>query len=176
MAGVLIGGSLLAMTPRRFQNTGHFADAGDAGIVAAGRILYRQRCASCHGRSLQGQPLWQLADEYRGRRAPAHDQTGHTWLHSDEDLFQMTKFGRFGSAPPAGISAMPPFANSMSDADIISVIAFIKATWPVAMRVVQAGYNPDGAGMPRGNGAEDWTFPANCVPGHRPAAERSQAR
>src|ERR1700736_3736155 len=59
----------------------HFANADDPSTVATGKLLYMRLCASCHGKRLQGQPLWQLEDRYRGQRAPAHDQTGHTWAH-----------------------------------------------------------------------------------------------
>ena len=53
----------------------HFADAEDRAAVILGKQLYRVHCAGCHCRNLQGQPLWQLADSYAGRRAPAFDET-----------------------------------------------------------------------------------------------------
>jgi mono/diheme cytochrome c family protein len=65
----------------------HFADADNAALVAHGKSVYMGRCASCHGRNLQGQPLWQLKDEFAGRRAPAHDETGHTWQHRTKTSF-----------------------------------------------------------------------------------------
>ena len=142
---------------------GHFADADDAQSVASGKLIYRQRCASCHGKRLQGQPLWQLEDEYAHRRAPAHDQTGHTWLHSDEELFQMTRAGRFPGTPPDRPSYMPGFAGSLADTQILAVIAFIKATWPVGLRIAQAMRNPDNAGMPAHAADSDWTLPPNCT-------------
>jgi S-disulfanyl-L-cysteine oxidoreductase SoxD len=86
----------------------HFADAEDSAMVMLGKKIYMGHCASCHGRNLQGQPLWQLIDEYTGRRAPAHDETGHTWQHSDEDIFHMIKYGRFPSMPAEIVSFMRP--------------------------------------------------------------------
>src|SRR3982074_722053 len=65
----------------------HFANADDPGKVAAGKRIYRHGCSSCHAKRSQGQPLWQLQDEYSGRRGPAHDESGHTWEHSDEDVY-----------------------------------------------------------------------------------------
>ena len=141
----------------------HFADADNAQSVAAGKLIYRQRCSSCHGKRLQGQPLWQLEDEYAHRRAPAHDQTGHTWLHSDEELFQMTRGGRFPGTPADTPSYMPGFAGSLTDVQILSVIAFIKATWPVGLRIAQAMRNPGNAGMPAHAADSDWTLPPNCT-------------
>ena len=139
----------------------HLADADDRALVLQGRQIYQRQCAACHGRSLQGQPLWQLQDAYAGRRAPAHDQTGHTWLHADEDLFRMIKLGRFDTAGPA--TSMPAFQDRLSDGDILAVIAFIKASWPVGLRVAQATLNPGSAGMPVQAAQADWRFPATCM-------------
>jgi mono/diheme cytochrome c family protein len=119
-------------------------------------------CASCHGRNLQGQPLWQLSDEYAGRRAPAHDETGHTWQHSDEEIFHMIKYGRFSSAAVDIFSFMPAFDKAMDDRAILAVMAFIKARWPVGLRAFQAMLNPGHAGMPRNATSEEWRLPPTC--------------
>jgi S-disulfanyl-L-cysteine oxidoreductase SoxD len=140
----------------------HYADAEDVEIVKEGKRLYAQGCASCHGRRLQGQLLWQTQDEFSGRRAPAHDQTGHTWQHSDEDLFHMTKFGRFPTTRTAVKSYMPAFSESLSDKQILATIAYIKATWPVGLRVSQALLNPGYAGMPRNADTARWRLPPTC--------------
>ena len=141
----------------------HLADATDGAKVAEGKQLYRQRCAACHGRQLQGQPLWQLQDRYAGRRAPAHDASGHTWEHSDEELFHMTKYGRFSDTPPAAPSHMPAFAASLPDEQILAVLAFIKARWPLGLRVSQSLLNPGYAGMPANAQSVEWTFPPTCI-------------
>ncbi len=140
----------------------HFADADDAALVTAGKPVYLRHCAGCHGRHLQGQALWQVHDQYAGRRAPAHDSSGHTWQHSDEDLFAMVKEGRFESEGLAGASSMPAFGGALSDRDILAATAFIKAGWPVGLRVAQAVLNPGLAGMPRQAAAADWRLPPNC--------------
>jgi mono/diheme cytochrome c family protein len=131
--------------------------------VRRGKQVYRERCASCHGRYLQGQPLWQLADQYAGWRAPAHDQTGHTWRHPDDQLFHMTKYGQFADAPDKAASAMPAFKDVLDDQEILAVIAYIKASWPIGLRVLQAMGNPGRAGMPREADRGDWKFPPNCM-------------
>ena len=140
----------------------HFANPDDAAVVMLGKKIYMGRCASCHGRNLQGQPLWQLIDEYAGRRAPAHDETGHTWQHSDEDIFHMIKYGRFPSAPVDIVSFMPGFGAVLDDRDILAVTAFIKARWPIALRVFQATLNPGRAGMPPQAAAAQWRLPPTC--------------
>jgi protein SCO1/2 len=141
----------------------HFADADDVAKVAAGKLVYLHWCAGCHGRRLQGQPLWQLEDQYAGRRAPAHDQSGHTWAHSDENLFYMSRDGRFPSVSLSTPSYMPSYADSLTDEQIIEAIAFIKATWPIGLRVSQALLNPGNAGMPAAAADTEWTLPPTCT-------------
>ena len=141
----------------------HFADADDVAKVAAGKLVYQRWCAQCHGRRLQGQALWQLDDQYAGRRAPAHDQSGHTWAHSDEDLFYMTRDGRFPATSLGAPSYMPAYAAFLSNQQVIEVIAFIKATWPIGLRVSQAMLNPGNAGMPPHSADTQWTLPPTCT-------------
>lgn len=142
----------------------HFADADDVEKVKAGKVLYARHCASCHGRQRQGQPLWQLQDQFAGRRAPAHDQTGHTWAHSDDDLFWMTRDGRFPATPAGVVSYMPAFHDSLANGQIIAVIAYLKASWPVGLRISQAMLNPGNEGMPAVSAADaDWTLPPTCT-------------
>jgi mono/diheme cytochrome c family protein len=169
---------VLALVPHRpGAASSHFADADDAAAAMRGKSVYMSRCASCHGRNLQGQPLWQLADEYAGRRAPAHDETGHTWQHSDEDIFHMTKYGRFTSARGV-VSFMPAFEDVLDDGEIIAVTAFIKSRWPTALRVSQAMLNPGRAGMPQLAAQTEWRFPpatCNAARRQRAAAARPPA-
>jgi protein SCO1 len=141
----------------------HIADADDTDTVQAGKVLYMRWCASCHGRRLQGQPLWQLNDEYAARRAPAHDQTGHTRTHSDEELFEMTRNGRFASSDSTAPSYMPAFRDFLTDREMTATLAFIKATWPLGLRISQAMLNPGHRGMPAHAAETDWTLPPNCV-------------
>jgi mono/diheme cytochrome c family protein len=141
----------------------HIADADDPLQVTSGKPLYMLWCASCHGRRLQGQPLWQLADQFVGKRAPAHDETGHTWQHSDEELFHMTKFGRFPATPSDVASFMPAFKDALRDDEILAVMAFIKARWPLGLRISQAMLNPDYAGMPPEADHIEWTLPPTCT-------------
>jgi mono/diheme cytochrome c family protein len=141
----------------------HFADADNPALVAKGRDIYMAACASCHGRRLQGQALWQVMDTFAGRRAPPHDATGHSWQHSDEDLFCKTRTGRFPAQASAGKSYMPAFAGNLSDQDILAVLAFIKSSWPVGMRASQAMLNPGQRGLPKNLGHASWTLPPNCT-------------
>ena len=164
VAGVTL---MAALTVSALASAGlsavHFANADNDASVSNGKQLYREECSSCHGRSLEGQPLWQLQDQYAGRRAPAHDSSGHTWQHSDEDLFYMTKFGRFPQAPKGMKSYMPAFEKRLSDAQIVDVLAFIKSRWPLGLRVSQSMLNPGFAGMPHDADKVEWTLPPTCT-------------
>ncbi|HEY5047990.1 MAG TPA: cytochrome c [Rhizomicrobium sp.] len=152
----------------------HYADAGNATLAEEGGQIYAYACSSCHGRRLQGQALWQLKDRFAGRRAPAHDATGHTWQHSDEELFRMTKFGRFAAMPANLVSYMPAFAGKLSDREILATIAFIKSNWPMGLRASQAMLNPGFAGMPANAGKLNWTLPPNCTESIRTWSEGSK--
>ena len=61
--------------------------------ITFGKDIYLQECASCHGKNLAGQANWQERDDKGYMPAPPHDKNGHTWHHSDHNLFLMTKYG-----------------------------------------------------------------------------------
>ncbi len=105
--------------------------------IALGRSVYQAQCAQCHGRALEGQPDWQTPLPSGRLPAPPHDASGHTWHHSDDMLVGVT---RNGLKPYAGAdyeSDMPAFAGKLGDAEINSVIEFIKSTWPERERDYQ---------------------------------------
>ena len=109
-----------------------------ADMIALGEEVYAENCASCHGANLEGQPNWKRRLENGRMPAPPHDATGHTWHHSDADLFRLTKEG---VAPVVGgnyESDMPAFGGVLTDAEILAAVAFIKSTWPERERAYQA--------------------------------------
>ena len=110
-----------------------------AGDPVAGKAIYEQYCASCHGRNLEGHPDWRTRLPTGRMSAPPHDDSGHTWHHADEILFGITKYGvspRY--APPGYESDMPAFAASLSDPQIRDVLAYIKSRWSPRAREAQA--------------------------------------
>ena len=110
----------------------------DTELLALGEQLYAENCASCHGAELQGQPDWKRRLESGRMPAPPHDETGHTWHHSDADLFRLTKEGVAAVVGRNYESDMPAFENVLSDEEILAVLAFIKSTWPERERAYQA--------------------------------------
>lgn len=109
------------------------APAAAQSQIERGRQVYGEHCAACHGDRLQGEPGhpdWRQRKPNGRLPAPPHDETGHTWHHSDEQLFAMTKHGPAKLiGDPDYQSDMPGFSGVLSDADIRAVIAFIKSTW-----------------------------------------------
>ena len=105
----------------------------DLEFVNQGKKVYQTHCAVCHGIDLEGQQGWNKIDGKNNILAPPHDETGHTWHHSDKELFFLTKYG--GSGKAGGISAMPGYEKILRDKEIISVLSFIKSTWPIDIRL-----------------------------------------
>ena len=106
--------------------------------IAAGRVLYEKNCASCHGKNLEGQPNWQTLPPSGKLPAPPHDQTGHSWHHSDSMLAGITKRGMVPYVTPDYQSDMPAFEGKLSDEEIRNVWDYIKSTWPERERNYQA--------------------------------------
>ncbi|HUZ71696.1 MAG TPA: cytochrome c [Stellaceae bacterium] len=159
------------------DKTVHFADAEDAAAVARGAGLYQENCAACHGARLEGQPGWQVVGADGVVRAPPQDDSGHAWMHSDEDLFSYVKYGLADYLPPGLTADMPAFGERLTDAQIEDTLAFIKSHWSVGNRAYQALLNPGHAGMPALGSAGSWVLPADCRfelirPRLRPAAAK----
>ena len=110
------------------------ADPGNVQQVATGKVVYDENCASCHGLSLEGERNWRRPKPDDGLRAPPHDETGHTWHHPDDLLFQITKEGGRPYNPRSG---MPGFKSILSDDEIWSVLAYIKSRWPAQIQTRQ---------------------------------------
>ena len=108
-------------------------DPSDPKLVARGKTVYAEQCASCHGAHLEGQPDWRHRLPNGRMPAPPHDPSGHTWHHSDKQLFDMTKIGSAGLVPGYQ-SDMPGFKDILTDSEIWAVLSFIESTWPPDIR------------------------------------------
>jgi len=107
----------------------------DARLVALGQKVYGEQCATCHGQRLEGQPNWRQRGADGLLPAPPHDASGHTWHHTDDLLFRITKDGVGKAANlPDYASAMPAYAGRLSDEEIIAALSWINAQWPPELR------------------------------------------
>ena len=109
--------------------------------LAAGEALYAENCAACHGANLEGQDDWQSPGEDGRLPAPPHDETGHSWHHGDQVLFEYTKLGGRKLMAAQGMefdSGMPGFGDQLSDQEIWNILGYIKSTWPERVQEMQA--------------------------------------
>lgn len=102
-----------------------------------GREIYAQNCAACHGAYGEGQfpdnPRARDADGRYG--APPHNDSGHTWHHDDDLLYQIVREGGMGN--PEDFNPMPAFSDRLSDGEIEAVIFYIKTFWTEEQRQSQ---------------------------------------
>ena len=120
----------------RYAGTASTAVAS-ADVIAQGRQIYADQCAACHGADQEGQPDWRTPLASGRSPAPPHDESGHTWHHSDEVLFRIVKEGTAAVVGGGYESDMPGFADVLSDAEIRAVLDYIKSTWPERERSYQ---------------------------------------
>ena len=143
---VLIPGCALFLAACSGPQSGGTGDtvrllADDARIVAEGRTVYQQSCAQCHGDRLEGQADWRTRGPDGLLPAPPHDETGHTWHHADQMLFDLTKYGPQKYAGPGYRSTMPAYEGTLTDEEIIAVLSYIKSEWSAAIRARHDGVN-----------------------------------
>ena len=107
--------------------------------IALGEMVYATNCASCHGENLEGETDWKKQNEDGSFRSPPHSAEGHTWHHADTVLIEAIKEGgaRYEELDIGVTSNMPAFAATLTDEEVLAVLAFIKSTWPGDVRALQ---------------------------------------
>ncbi len=113
--------------------------------ILTGEKLYAEHCASCHGINLEGEPNWRTPNEDGILPAPPHDDTGHTWHHDNQLLFDYTRLGGEAALAVRGFSnfksGMPGFMGVVSDEQIWNILAYIRSTWPSEIQEIQSAKN-----------------------------------
>jgi len=106
----------------------------DSRVVSQGSLIYKQYCASCHGRNLEGERNWRSRLPDGTLPAPPHDESGHTWHHPDKLLFALTKKGTEKFVGGNYKSKMLGFEGILTDAQIVAVLSYIKSRWSEKVR------------------------------------------
>lgn len=114
-----------------------FAGLSETAMIDRGHKLYNERCSSCHGVHLEGQPNWKTPLSSGRLPAPPHDLSGHTWHHDDTTLIGITKLGLRPFVGGTYESDMPAFGTILRDEEIQAIISYIKNTWSERERVYQ---------------------------------------
>ncbi len=142
MIGLVIVGVLLIVTAVLLPKGDGEINTGDLSnrqFIAMGEEVYGTYCAACHGFDLEGQPEWQQPFEDGSFKAPPHDETGHTWHHSDAYLVDSIKQGGARLEASIGVSSMPAYSEILTDQQISAVLAYIKSEWPPEILEAQSG-------------------------------------
>lgn len=120
--------------------------------VARGRQLYGQYCATCHGQRAEGTPNWQQPDARGNLPPPPHDDSGHTWRHSDAQLAAIIRDGLrdpFNKTPEV---TMPAFRERLREEEIMALITYFQSLWSPEHRRYQAEQNQRPPMPPSGGG------------------------
>ncbi|WP_218972842.1 c-type cytochrome, partial [Neopusillimonas maritima] len=80
---------------------------------------------------------WKKPDEKGEMPPPPHDDTGHTWRHSDAMLFKMIAEGWRHPFNKTERLTMPAFGESLTDQEIGAVIEYLKTLWTDEQREYQ---------------------------------------
>ncbi len=105
-------------------------------MVALGRRIYIKNCSVCHGKRLQGEARFRRSDPDGYLKAPPLDGSGHSAHHADREMFRAVRDG------PGAIrgrsknyrTKMPAFRGALTEAEIWSVLAYIKSRWTARVR------------------------------------------
>ena len=124
--------------------TAGVALAGEAGAppsdpkqIGAGRKVYQEYCASCHGPRGEGQAHWEVPNAQGELPAPPHNAEGHTWKHADAMLYRMVSEGWRDPFNKTRQLTMPAFGDQLSPEQIREVITYLKTLWTLEQRQFQ---------------------------------------
>lgn len=128
-------GAIWATQLRSELKPGALFSADDGKVVAKGQQIYNANCAACHGADLKGEANWRRPNSEGLLPAPPHDKSGHSWHHTDDLLFEITKYGLAKITGQKDYKTnMPVYDGVLSDEEIIAALSYIKSTWPENIR------------------------------------------
>ncbi|MGH2544731.1 MAG: c-type cytochrome [Ardenticatenaceae bacterium] len=101
----------------------------DTAQVALGRAVYEENCAGCHGPARTGASNWATPGPDGLYPPPPHNDTGHTWHHSDRLLYEIIHDGWRDPLKLDAPLRMPAWGDRLSDAEIRALITYFKSLW-----------------------------------------------
>ena len=129
---ILMFGIVIYLPKDRVAKAAVTLNPDDKVTILLGKSVYVQNCASCHGTKLEGQKNWVLRLPDGLMPAPPHDETGHTWHHSEEQLYNIIRYGlKFYNENYEG---KMQGNDKLSDEDVWSILAYIKSVWPESIQ------------------------------------------
>jgi len=76
---------------------------------------------------LEGQANWRKRDAESYLPAPPHNETGHTWHHSDTYLSLMIKYGIEDIIRKLIPNNMPAYEGKLTDEEILAALSYRKS-------------------------------------------------
>jgi len=101
----------------------------DAAKAQRGKGTYQANCAVCHGPNAEGASNWATPGPDGLYPPPPHDDSGHTWHHSDRALYEVIHAGMGDPLRPSSPLRMPAWGGKLSDVEIRAVIEYFKSLW-----------------------------------------------
>ena len=131
-ANVLVFGSLLifSLLTMSFE-----ALANDQ--LKKGQALYQQNCAQCHDSGASTSDAWKKPNSMGEMPAPPHNQRGHTWRHSDNQLKRMIIKGWRDPFNKSKRLTMPSFKGRLTAQEIDILLGYLKSLWTEQQRIFQ---------------------------------------
>ena len=104
--------------------------AGEARVQRSGQQVYKEICAACHGPAGAG-----LASTFPPLK-------GSEWIEDPELIAQIVLRGLAGKLYVQGVryaSAMPSFADQLSDAELAGVVSYVQQSFAVSQVGISKG-------------------------------------
>jgi mono/diheme cytochrome c family protein len=112
--------------------------------LTTGKASYDLYCAHCHGYHGEGQTGPTVEDTLRMgmNLIPGHNATYDTYQHPDQLLLRVIQEG---VSNPLNRYIMPAYGSSLSEAEIMQIINYMKLFWTEEQRAYQARLTEDRA-------------------------------
>jgi len=104
--------------------------------VEAGKLLFGEHCAICHGKRAEGNANWKTRLPDGSLPPPPLNGTAHTWHHQLPVLRRAITLGgqRYGGK-------MPDFGGKLKQHQVDSIIAWLQSLWSNEVYAMWSGHD-----------------------------------